>query len=83
MSESLSVPQNQDSHSTRKQKGGGTLNAALYDIKEYFKGRNDKGSIKATSDDAHFNHLMETLRTAMQNLAQNITPKIYQYGFLK
>ena len=70
-------------YAVRKQNGGGTLNAALYDIKEYFKGRNEKGNIKATSDDAQFNRLMETLRTTMQALAQNITPKIYQYGFLK
>lgn len=70
-------------HAARKQKGGGPLNASLYDIKEYFKGRNEKGNIKATSDDAQFNRLMETLRTTMQALAQNITPKIYQYGFLK
>ena len=71
-------------HEVRKQKGSGSLNASLYDIKEYFKGRNDKGQIKATSEDyPHFNELMETLRIALQSLAEALRPKVYLYGFLK
>ena len=71
-------------HEVRKQKGNGNLNASLYDIKEYFKGRNDKGQIKATSEDyPHFNELMETLRITLQALAKRIEPKVYEYGFLK
>ena len=71
-------------HEVRKQKGSGNLNASLYDIKEFFKGRNEKGQIKATSENyPHFNELMETLRITLQSLAEAIRPKVYQYGFLK
>jgi very-short-patch-repair endonuclease len=70
-------------HATRKQRNTGELNASLYDIKLYFKGKNDKGNMNATSDDEHFNTLMENLRIALQALAKHIEPKVYQYGFLK
>lgn len=70
-------------HQIRRQKGSGSLNASLYDIKTYFKGKNEKGNMNATSDDEHFNTLMENLRIAMQALARRIKPKVYEYGFLK
>ena len=59
------------------------VNASLYDIKAHFKSRDDKGRMNATSPDGHFNALMENLRSALQNLAKQIEPKVYGYGFLK
>lgn len=70
-------------HHNRKQKGGGALNASLYDIKFYFKGKNDKGQMNTTSTDEQFNALMDKLRIALQALAKHIEPKVYEYGFLK
>ena len=58
-------------------------NASLYDIKEHFQGRNEKGRMNARSDDESYNGLMITLRLALKELAAKITPKIYEYGFLK
>ncbi|MCL2596207.1 MAG: hypothetical protein FWD66_00795 [Paludibacter sp.] len=58
------------------------VNASLYDIKEYFKGRNEKGSVNQKSADKEFNRLNEDLNFAMKNLAQKIEPKIYEYEFL-
>ena len=58
-------------------------NASLYDIKEHFQGRNEKGRMNARSDDETYNGLMATLRLALKELAIKITPKIYEYGFLR
>ena len=64
-------------------------NASLYDIKEHFQGRkkdekgNETGRMNARSDDEHYNGLMANLRLALKELAAKITPKIYEYGFLK
>ena len=58
-------------------------NASLYDIKEYFQGRDDKGRMNAKSDDKHYTELLENLKSAMQALADQIRPKVYEYGFLK
>ncbi|MCL2596980.1 MAG: hypothetical protein FWD66_04840, partial [Paludibacter sp.] len=62
---------------------GDEVNASLYDIKEYFKGRNEKGSVNQKSADKEFNRLNENLNFSMKNLAQKIEPKIYEYEFLK
>lgn len=61
--------------------------ASLYDIKEYFQGRGEtingkKGKMNARSEDTHYNDLIAQLRIALQNLADKITPKIYEYEFL-
>ena len=58
-------------------------NASLYDIKEHFQGRNEKGRMNTRSDDEHYNGLMAALRLALKELAIKITPKIYEYGFLR
>ena len=58
-------------------------NASLYDIKEHFQGRNEKGRMNTRSDDEYYNGLMATLRLALKDLATKITPKIYEYGFLR
>ena len=62
---------------------GGNHNASLYDIKEYFKGRDENGRMNSKSEDDHFNALMDELRLAMQELCKAIVPKVYAYGFLK
>jgi len=58
-------------------------NASLYDIKESFQGRDDKGRMNAKSDDKHYTELLDNLKAAMQALAEQIRPKVYEYGFLK
>lgn len=62
---------------------GINVNASLYDIKEFFKGRDEKGRMNATSNDECFNQLMDDLRIALNNLAKKIETKVYEYGFLK
>ena len=59
------------------------VNASLYDIKVWFKGRDEKGRMNTTSNDEHFNALMEKLRLAINTLAKAIETKVYEYGFLK
>lgn len=58
-------------------------NASLYDIKEYFQGRNDKGKMKSSSDDPIYTKLLDKLKTALRALGEEIKPKVYEYGFLK
>ncbi|MBO7433651.1 MAG: hypothetical protein J6U13_07885 [Salinivirgaceae bacterium] len=58
-------------------------NASLYDIKEYFQGRDEKGRMKAKSDDKQYTELLDNLKVVMQALAEQIRPKVYEYGFLK
>ncbi|MDR1810700.1 MAG: hypothetical protein LBR34_09935 [Prevotella sp.] len=58
-------------------------NASLYDIREYFQGRNDKGKMNSKSDDERYNELIGNLRDTLKLLAKQIEPKVYEYGFLK
>lgn len=58
-------------------------NAALYDIRAYFQGRNEKGKMNNTSTDEQYNALIATLRQNLKILAKKIEPKVYAYGFLK
>ena len=59
------------------------VNASLYDIREYFQGRNDKGRMNSKSDDATYTQLLAELRNKLAVLADKIKPKVYEYGFLK
>ncbi|GAP71938.1 hypothetical protein SAMD00024442_20_25 [Candidatus Symbiothrix dinenymphae] len=59
------------------------VNASLYDIREYFQERNDKGKMNNTSTDAQYTELIGNLRKKLNALAQKIEPKVYEYGFLK
>jgi len=59
------------------------VNASLYDIREHFQGRNDKGKMNNTSNDETYNELIANLRSALKTLAKKIEPKVYDYGFLK
>ena len=60
-----------------------SVNASLYDIREYFQGRNDKGKMNNKSDDAEYMELIKDLRESLKLLAKKIEPKVYEYGFLK
>jgi len=62
---------------------GVNVNAGLYDIREYFQGRNDKGRMNARSTDEKYTQLIGTLREKLNLLAHKITPKVYEYEFLK
>ena len=57
-------------------------NASYYDIREHFQGRNEKGRMNPTSDDAEYMRLLANLKEAMEILRQQIVPKVYEYGFL-
>ena len=62
---------------------GINVNASLYDIREYFQGRNDKGRMNSRSDNETYTKLIADLRDKLDLLADKITPKIYEYEFLK
>ncbi len=60
-------------------------NASLYDIKEFFQGRNQKDIMNPPSkcNDEYYKNLIANLSNALSILANEcIAPKIYQYGFL-
>ena len=57
-------------------------NASLYDIREHFQGRNEKGKMNNKSEDETYNRLIASLRQALATLAKAIEPKIYEYQFL-
>ncbi len=59
------------------------VNASLYDIREYFQGRNDKGRMNARSEDANYTALIKELRNKLSLLSDKIKPKVYEYEFLK
>lgn len=63
--------------------GGYNVNASLYDIREYFQGRNEQGKMNNKSDDEQYMLLINNLRKKLRVLAGKIEPKVYQYGFLK
>ncbi len=59
------------------------VNASLYDIREHFQGRNDKGKMNNKSADQSYMQLITALRENLKILAKKIEPKVYEYGFLK
>lgn len=70
---------------THKEKAGYLVNASLYDIKEFFQGRDEKGKMNMPSKakDEHYKILLNDLNLALDVLAKKIEPKIYEYGFLR
>jgi len=60
-----------------------TPNASLYDIREYFQGRNEKGKMNNKSSDQKYTELMSILREKLKVLADKIAIKVYKHGFLK
>ncbi len=71
---------NQQSNSSIKV---GSVNASLYDIREYFQGRNPAGKMNNKSDDTKYMELIGDLRDKLKLLAKKIEPKVYECGFLK
>lgn len=62
---------------------GYNVNASLYDIREYFQGRNAQGRMNSKSDDSNYMELISELRNKLNFLADKIKPKVYEYEFLK
>jgi hypothetical protein len=58
------------------------VNASLYDIREHFQGRNDKGKMNNTSTNEVYSGYIAALRSKLKLLAQKIEPKVYEHGFL-
>lgn len=58
-------------------------NASLYDIREYFQGRNEKGKMNNNSNDETYTTLISNLREKLKILTEKITPKVFEYVFLK
>ncbi|MFP6075129.1 hypothetical protein ACLF9Y_07360 [Helicobacter pylori] len=60
-------------------------NVSLYDIKEFFQGRNAQGKLNlpAKAKDGYYKQLYANLQDALKDLAKEIQPKVYEYGFLR
>ncbi|GAA8009047.1 hypothetical protein HpMS64_14720 [Helicobacter pylori] len=60
-------------------------NASLYDIKEFFQGRNAQGKLNPPpkAKDEYYKQLYANLQDALKDLAKEIQPKVYEYGFLR
>ncbi|WQV45797.1 hypothetical protein KVK85_07395 [Helicobacter pylori] len=60
-------------------------NASLYDIKEFFQGRNKQGRLNSPTKakDEYYKQLYANLQYALKDLAKEIQPKVYEYGFLR
>ncbi|MGN8424953.1 hypothetical protein ACR9KZ_07495 [Helicobacter pylori] len=59
--------------------------ASLYDIKEFFQGRNMQGKLNSPpkAKDEYYKQLYANLQDALKDLAKEIQPKVYEYGFLR
>ncbi len=59
--------------------------ASLYDIKEFFSGRDAKGKLNPPSKatDERYKDLYASLQESLESLRALITPKVWQYGFLR
>ncbi|XNZ30851.1 hypothetical protein ACKRAQ_03085 [Helicobacter pylori] len=60
-------------------------NISLYDIKEFFQVRNKQGRLNSptTAKDEYYKQLYANLQYALKDLAKEIQPKVYEYGFLR
>ncbi|MDR0526402.1 MAG: hypothetical protein LBG79_01075 [Spirochaetaceae bacterium] len=70
-------------HSKIKNNNTASVNASFYDIREFFQGRKESGTMNTKSTDETYNALIGKLREAQKALAAKIAPKVYEYGFLK
>ncbi len=59
------------------------VNASLYEIREYHRGRADNGRLRARSGDEKFQQLDDKLKEKLSILAKKIAADVYKYGFLK
>ena len=60
-----------------------SVDASFYDIREFFQGRKENGTMNIKSNDETYNVLIKNLREVLKVLAAKIEPKVYEYGFLK
>ena len=58
------------------------VNASYYDIRRYFQGVNEKGTMNPDSKDETYMRLWGNVKDALKILADKIRPKVYLYGFL-
>ena len=58
------------------------VNASYNDIRLFFQGTNYKGDMNSVSKDDTYNTLIKDLRKKRDLLAEQIIPKVYEYGFL-
>ncbi|WQS50086.1 hypothetical protein KVC46_06645 [Helicobacter pylori] len=60
-------------------------NVSLYDIKEFFQGRNAQGKLNPPmkAKDTYYKQLYANLQDALKDLAKDLQPKVYKYGFLR
>jgi hypothetical protein len=70
-------------HAKIKNNGTASVNASFYDIREFFQGRKENGTMNAKSSDETYNALLAALREKQRSLTEKIKPKVYEYGFLK
>jgi len=57
-------------------------NASLYNIREYFQGRNESEKLNNKSSDQKYTQLIANLRESLKILSFKIQPKVYEFGFL-
>ena len=69
-------------HAKTKNIPTASVDASFYDIREFFQGRSEKGTMNQKSADDTYNALIRDLRQNLSLLAEKITPKVYEYGFL-
>jgi hypothetical protein len=70
-------------HAKIKTNNTAPVNASFYDIREFFQGRKEGGTMNTKSNDETYNALIKSLRDAQKTLAAKIEPKVYEYGFLR
>jgi hypothetical protein len=70
-------------HEKIKARKTASVNASFYDIREFFQGRKESGTMNTKSNDETYNALIKTLRETQKTLAAKIEPKVYEYGFLR
>ena len=62
-------------------------NASFYDIRLHFQGtkttKSGKQQMNTESDDPTYTALISDLRQKLKELAKQIEPKVYEYGFLR
>lgn len=58
------------------------INASLYEIRDFFQGRDEKGRMKTKSEDKEYMRLLGKLKEKMEILRCKIEPKVYEYNFL-
>jgi hypothetical protein len=65
-----------------RDKSRSSVDAGLYDIKEYFCGRNEKGHLRSKSDDATYTALIADYKQCLDALGTSIAAKVHEYGFM-